>query len=117
VSAYNQAASFVDSVNTSNPTISWSIVRAPTIINGRFILEFASDEGMTHQVSSAETSYSVDTNSYLQSSIISGSVGTELYYRVTNIKDYETICGDVVQSKAYSEVVPITIATNSINSY
>jgi hypothetical protein len=117
VAVYNQNAEFVDSVNNPTPTITWNIVTAPTIINGRFILEFSSDEGMTHQVSSAETSYSIDSNTYSQSSIISGSVGTELYYRVTNIKDYVTICGDVIQSKAYSEVVPITIATNSINSY
>jgi len=115
--AYNQSADLVDSVNTTYPTIYWSIQNPPTVVNGKFILEFASDKAMTSQISSAETSYIVATNGYSIDTTISGTVGTEIYYRVTNIKDYVTITNDIIQSIAYSEIIPITIATNAINSY
>lgn len=115
--AYNQSAYFIDSINTPTPNISWRITTPPTIVNGYFTLEFASDNGMTTIVSSATTEYVVNQSSYSLSTTISGSVGTELYYRVKNTKEYETICGDIIDSTAYSEVIPITIATNSINSY
>jgi hypothetical protein len=115
--AYNQSADLVDSVNISSPTINWKISNAPTLVNGKFILEFSSDNAMTTQISSAETTYVVATNTYSLNSTISGAVGTELYYRVTNIKNYATISNDIIQTMAYSEIIPITIATNKINSY
>jgi len=115
--AYNQSADLVDSVGNATPTINWKIVNAPTLVNGKFILEFSSDNTMTTQISSAETSYVVATNTYSLNSAISGTVGTELYYRVTNIKDYVTITNDIIQTRGYSEIIPITIATNAINSY
>lgn len=117
VAVYNQDAEFVDSINSPTPTIVWTIANAPILENGKFILEFASDENMTIQVSSAQTNYVVGATTYSLDTIISGAVGTELFYRVKNIKDYDTICGDIIQSTAFSEIVPITIATNSINSY
>lgn len=117
VAAYNQASSFIEEIKTSTPTIGWSIENAPTLVNGEFILEFSSDDAMKTQVSSASTSYEIGVNSYELSTIIKGSVGTELYYRVKNIKNYVNICGDKIESIAYSEIIPITIATNSINSY
>ena len=117
VIAYNQNAEFIGSINVSNPIINWEIENAPTLVNGVFTLEFATDEGMSSVTSSSTTVYVVGDNSYSSAATISGTVGTQLYYRVTNTKDYVTICGDVIQSVAYSEVIPITIATNSINSY
>jgi hypothetical protein len=108
---------YVDSINTPTPNINWTIANPPQLVNGEFILEFASDSLMTTQVSSAQTEYVIGQVTYNASGLISGSVGTNLYYRVTNIKNYETLCGDLIQSIAYSEIIPITIATNSINSY
>ena len=40
-----------------------------------------------------------------------------LYYRIKNQKNYVTMCGDIVSSTAYSEIIPIVIQTNAINSY
>jgi len=115
--AYVPNVDFVDSINTPTPTITWNIANSPQLVNGEFILEFASDKSMTTQVSSAQTNYVVGQNTYEANGLISGTVGTRLYYRVTNFKNYNTLCGDIIQSTAYSEVIPITIATNSINSY
>jgi hypothetical protein len=108
---------YVDSINTPTPNINWTIANPPQLVNGEFILEFASDSLMTTQVSSAQTEYVIGQVTYNASGLISGSVGTNLYYRVTNIKNYETLCGDILESIAYSDIIPITIATNSINSY
>lgn len=115
--AYVPNVNYVDSINTPTPNITWNIVNAPQLVNGEFILEFASDALMTTQVSSAQTEYVIGQTTYGASGLISGTVGTKLYYRVTNNKNYETLCGDIIQSTAYSEIIPITIATNSINSY
>lgn len=117
VIGYNANAPYVGSIDTSTPTIFWNINRVPQLINGEFILEFATDEAMTNVVSSSATEYIVGESNYNTSGLIVGSVGTQLYYRVTNNKNYVTICGDIVQSTAHSETIPITIATNSINSY
>ncbi len=117
VIGYNSNAPYVGSIDTSTPTIYWNIGKAPQLVNGEFILEFATDEAMTDVVSSASTEYVVDSSNYNANGAISGTVGSQLYYRVTNNKNYVTLCGDIVQSTAYSETIPITIATNSINSY
>jgi len=117
VIGYNANAPYVGSIDTSTPTIYWYINKAPQLVNGEFILEFATDEGMVDIVSSSTVEYVVDNLNYNGSSTISGSVGTQLYYRVTNNKNYVTLCGDIIQSTAYSETIPVKIATNSINSY
>lgn len=115
--AYVPNVDYVDSINTATPIITWNITNAPELVNGEFILEFASDDSMIHQVSSAQTEYVVGQTTYNASGLLSGPVGTKLYYRVINNKNYETLCGDIITSTAYSEIIPITIATNSINSY
>ncbi len=115
--AYVPNVDYIDSINTPTPIITWNIENAPQLVNGEFILEFASDALMTSQVSSAQTEYVIGQTTYNVSALLSGTVGTKLYYRVTNFKNYETLCGDIIQSTAYSETIPITIATNSINSY
>jgi len=114
---YNQGAQFVEEIGIPTPQIQWSIVNQPTTTNGRFILEFANDEAMTSQVSSAQTQYVINQSVYNATATLTGSVGTQLYYRVQNIKDYTNLCGELIQTTAYSEVIPITITTNSINSY
>ena len=44
-------------------------------------------------------------------------VGDKFYYRVKNEKNYVTICGNIINSIAYSDVIPITIISNISNSY
>ena len=117
VIAYNANAAYVGSMNTNNPTIYWDIDTAPQTTNGVFTLEFATDESMTSIVSTSVALYVVGQTTFNATATISGSAGTQLYYRVTNNKNYTTLCGDIVSSTAYSDIIPITIASNSINSY
>jgi len=117
VIAYNAGVSFVDSITQNNPVINWNISYPPQSVNGEFILEVASDDNMSTIVSTAKTDYEVGQMTYGATVTVSGAIGTELYYRVTNNKNYETLCGDIIESTAYSETIPIRIATNSINSY
>ncbi len=49
--------------------------------------------------------------------ITGGTFGDEYIYRIKNEKIYESIMGDIITSVAYSDVLPIKIATNAINSY
>ena len=45
---------------------------------------------------SGQTNYDTASNYYSDTFIASGTVGTKLYYRVKNEKNYETLCGDFV---------------------
>lgn len=114
---YNQDAQFVEGIGVPLPQISWYIPIQPTTTDGQFTLEIATDSAMTSIVSSATTGYIINQSVYSASATLSASIGTKLFYRVRNIKDYTTLCGNLIQTTAYSEVIPITITTNSINSY
>jgi len=115
--AYNQAAEVVGDLNTSSPIVSWDVNNAPQLINGEFALEVATDFDMTNITTSATTPYEVGVNSYTASVTITGDVGTEMYYRIRNNKDFVLLSGGTVSSVAYSEIIPIKITTNSINAY
>ena len=54
---------------------------------------------------------------YFDNFIASGTVGTYLYYRVKNEKNYENLCGQITTDVAYSEIIPVVIQSNAINSY
>ena len=104
-------------LNTNNPTVTWSITNAPTAKNGYFALEVSTGDTFTSLYYSGNTNYEIGANYYNQSFIASGTVGTTLYYRVRNDKNYTTICGDNLNSTSYSEIIPVVIESNSINSY
>lgn len=104
-------------LNTNNPLITWKITNPPTQNNGYFSLEVAYDENFSSYYYSGITNYITNETYYSDSFIASGSVGTKLYYRVKNSKNYNTICGDIINTVNYSEIIPITIQTNSINTY
>jgi hypothetical protein len=115
---YFPSTSVVNMIRTSNPTILWGVDILPDKVNGYFTLELASDNSFTSIVYTATTPYVVAQASYTLEIPLSGySAGTNLYYRVKNNKNYETLCGGLVSSYTYSDTMPITIATNSINSY
>lgn len=107
----------VNGLTTNNPLVTWVIQSPPTENNGCFSLEVSYDENFSSYYYSGITNYVVGGTYYYDSFTASGSVGTQLYYRVKNSKNYVTICGDVINSVNYSEIIPITIQTNSINSY
>lgn len=99
------------------PSITWQITNPPQTTNGIFTLEVSSAITFSNLYTSVTQPYIVGQTSYFSNFIASGDVGTKLYYRVKNEKKYETLCGITLSDIKYSEVVPITIQTNSINSY
>lgn len=114
---YFPLISVVNGLNTNTPTISWLVTNPPTQVNGVFTLEVSYDNGFILPYYNTNIDYEIGNTFYSASFIASGSVGTNLYYRVKNTKNYQTICGDIISSTKYSETIPITIQTNSINSY
>jgi hypothetical protein len=108
----------VGNIITQNPSASWIITPPPTKVNGYFTFQMATDIGFTNIVYSSTTDYYIGATLYSIDYPVSGyTYGDRLFYRVKNDKNYETICGNIINSYAYSEVIPITIATNTINSY
>ncbi len=95
----------------------WAISSPPQLVNGKFTLEVSSGNTFSNFISTGTTDYVIGQPQYSDSFIASGSVGTKLYYRVKNEKNYESICGDIITTIAYSEIIPLTIQSNSINSY
>jgi hypothetical protein len=114
---YNAYPQYVGEIYTNTPTIYWNIESAPQSNNGVFTLEASPNPLFDDIISSATTEYIPNQNSYSAELTITGSVGTNLVYRVVNDKNYVTLDGDIINSRAYSETVPITIMSNAINSY
>lgn len=107
----------VNGLNTSQPTVSWQVGIAPQLVNGYFSLEVSTGNTFTSLYYTGNTQYIVDSTYYSDSFVATGTVGTTLYYRVRNTKNFVTLCGNIVTTTAYSETIPVTIQTNSINSY
>lgn len=115
--AYYPQISVVNGVIEANPLVSFSIETPPQKINGIFTLETSDSKLFNNIIFSATTNYSVGVTSYGIPLNISGNVGTKLYYRIKNEKNYITFCGNIISSVTYSDIVPIIIQINSINSY
>ena len=107
----------VNGLNTNNPIVSWRVENFPQKNNGYFSLEVSTDSSFSSFYYSGYTEYDTNGIVYSDTFAASGTVGTNLYYRVKNQKNYETICGNIITTIAYSDVVPVTILSNSINSY
>lgn len=104
-------------IDTTSINISWSIQTPPTEVNGEFILEIAQDEDFNNIIVTGQTSYVIGSTNYTKTLNLVGSAGDIQYYRVKNIKKYEDICDNLIETDAYSEIIDITIQTNAINSY
>jgi hypothetical protein len=107
----------VNGLNTNTPLVTWFISELPQKNNGFFSLEVSTGNTFTNFYYSGYTSYNTSSNYYSDSFIASGQVGTTLYYRVKNEKNYETLCGNIVSSIVYSDIIPVVIESNAINSY
>lgn len=114
---YFPTTSVVNGLITNNPSVSWRINTAPELVNGTFTLEVSSADTFTTLLSSSSQDYVVGKTSYVDSFTAVGSLGTTLYYRIKNEKNYETLCGDVISTTGYSDSISVVIQTNSINSY
>jgi hypothetical protein len=114
---YFPLISTINGLNTNTPTVSWGIPTAPTQVNGYFNFLVSYDNLFSSIYYTTNIDYIIGTTSYSATFIATGTVGTVLYYRVQNIKNYETICEDILTTTKFSDVIPITIQTNSINTY
>lgn len=107
----------VNGLNTNNPVVSWTINDLPQKNNGYFSLEVSTGNTFSNFYYSGSTPYDTNTTFYSDTFVATGTVGTQLFYRVKNVKNYVTLCGNIVTSMAYSDVIPITIQSNAINTY
>lgn len=108
----------VGNIITETPSASWYVTPTPNKVNGYFTLQLSTDVDFNNIVYSSTTDYYVGSAFYSVEFPVSGyTYGDRLFYRVRNDKNYETICGNIINSYSYSDIIPITIATNSINSY
>jgi hypothetical protein len=114
---YNSLANISDDIFDSSHIITWSVDNAPQAVNGFFTVEVSNFKSLSAITQSATTDYVVNQNDYRANLTFSGDVNTVQYYRIKNTKEYRTMCGDKIISEAYSEIIPITIRFNSINSY
>lgn len=114
---YYAQTNVVNGLITNTPTVAWTVKEAPQAVNGIFSLEVSTGSTFNDFYYSGNTPYTILETQYTDTFIASGAIGTTLYYRVKNSKNYITLCGDVVNSTAYSEIIPIVIQTNAINSY
>lgn len=114
---YFPMTNVVNGLITNTPTVVWTITASPELNNGYFSLEVSTGSTFSTYMYSGYTTYVPNQSIYSDTFTASGSVGTILYYRVKNEKDYVTLCGDIVTTIAYSETIPLTVQTNSINTY
>jgi hypothetical protein len=113
-----QAISYVvNGIYSNIVPISWKITNYPQTINGEFTLEVSNNANFSSFISTGLTQYVVNQTFYTDSFIASGTVGTNLYYRVKNNKKFITLSGETINNIQYSDTIKMTIQTNSINSY
>lgn len=114
---YNTITNLVNTITNPNPGVSWFIDTPPQTTDGLFTVEVSTASTFNIITSANTVGYVVDETSYYSFLPISGSYGDVYYYRVKNEKKYKTLCNSEIVSIKYSEVIPITIGINSINSY
>jgi hypothetical protein len=97
--------------------ILWTISRPPQAVNGLFTVQVSEDTTFTTITQTATTEYVIGKLDYRADISFSGTVGQTYYYRIKNNKNYLSMCGDIISSESFSEIVPIIVRVNSINSY
>lgn len=114
---YYPQANIINGISQNNNSIYWHIQNPPQDSNGEFLLEYDTNVSFSSLTISNVVPYQTNLTNYNSILSLTGSVGTTYYYRVKNIKNFLTLCGDPISSSAYSEVVSVIIQSNVINSY
>ena len=114
---YCPQANIINGITQNINIINWIIPSQEALGNGIFTLQYGADKTFTTYSVGNSTPYQPYVTSYSSTLSLTGSAGTTLYYRIENKKQYKSICGDIIESVAYSESVPVVIQNNSINSY
>jgi len=114
---YYPQANIVNGISSNVNQINWHIANQQNSANGAFTLQYSSGNTFSTFTISDTVPYQPYVTSYTGNLVLSGSAGTTWYYRVENKKEYPSICGDLIESIAYSEIIPVVIQSNIINSY
>jgi hypothetical protein len=114
---YYPMANVINGITQANNYIAWYVQNGPQLNNGEFALEYSTTENFVTYTTANIVEYSANVTNYSSILSLSGDVGTEYYYRVKNTKNYASICGDLIESTVYSEIVPVIVQNNAINSY
>jgi len=114
---YVTSVAFQGNITTTNINFSWGITNQPQTTNGLFTVEIASDNLFTTIVGTGTTEYIIGVTNYSLQLPTIGEVGDVLYYRIKNDKNYVNLCGSIINTTAYSEIIDIRIQTNATNSY
>lgn len=114
---YYPKATIINGITEANTYIRWYIETPPQDVNGQFIVQYSNDPTFTTYSVNSIVPYIVGNTGYDTILTLTGTVGTNVYYRVQNEKNYVSICGDKIGSTAYSETVKTIIQSNAINSY
>lgn len=114
---YFPVTSVINGIFFTNNVVSWSVNEPPEKNNGYFLFEASTAATFNDVYYSGITNYVAGQGIYSTDFIVSGDVGTRIYYRINNEKNFETLCGSIVDSNTYSDTIPAVIQTNSINSY
>lgn len=114
---YNVNNTAQGNINNPNVTVSWVIENPPQTTDGIFTVEVADSQDFTNIITSAQTGYIINEVSYSSPVTFSGNAGDTVYYRVKNEKSYRDLCGNALVTSAYSDIIDITIQTNTLNSY
>lgn len=114
---YYPTATIIDGISQTNNSIDWSIANLPETNNGEFTLQYSTNNSFVTYYENSPVPYVSQIGNYNSILSLTGAVGTNWYYRVKNVKNYQSICGDIINSTAYSDTVKVKIISNAINSY
>lgn len=115
--AYFPNVTVINGLLANNPMVTWLVNKTPQTTSGQFTLEVSTGTSFTTIYTSTTVDYVVNQKYYSASFVVSGSIGSQYYYRVKNDKNYTTICGQIVTDTIYSDIIPIVVQSNAINSY
>jgi hypothetical protein len=114
---YYPVASVIAGITQASNPISWYIPTLPVKNTGYFSVEISENSNFSTYSVNSTVNYETNVTNYDSVLTLTGTVGTQLYYRVRNVKNYVSICGDWISSEAFSEVVPVQIVSNALNTY
>jgi hypothetical protein len=114
---YYPQGNVVNGISQSSNIINWYIPNQQRLGNGSFELQYSSGSTFTNFMVSDTVEYQPYVTAYSGVLTLSGDVGTKWYYRVKNKKEYQSMCGDIIESVGYSDTISVIIQSNAINSY
>ena len=115
--AYFPNVTVINGLLTNNSMVTWLITNPPQTTDGQFTLQVSTGTSFTTIYTSTTVDYVVNQQYYHASFTVSGPIGAEFYYRVKNEKNYTNICGNIISDITYSDIIPVVVQTNAINSY